>query len=127
MQEFRDGKREGSIDSAQTADSLPADEKQSWRIIRKELEEIGICAAAFDANKDFIMNWFKTAIWTGVFELQTAGSGPGSISIGEQTAQDGSVRMPTEGNPFEDPEHESVSDQSPLEDPVPDTVRYHIP
>lgn len=68
LKEFRDGKREGSIFSTQTADSLSTDERQAWHTIRKELQDIGISVAAFDSNKDFIMNWFKTAISTGAFE-----------------------------------------------------------
>ena len=64
LQELREGKREGSI---QTVDSLSRDERQAWRAIRKELQDIGISIAAFDANKDFIVDWFKTAISTGTF------------------------------------------------------------
>ncbi|MCJ1469068.1 hypothetical protein MMC07_007700 [Pseudocyphellaria aurata] len=69
--EYRDGKHEGSIVSTQTVESLSADEQQAWRAIRKELEDIGISVEAFDANKDFILNWFKTAISTGALEEQT--------------------------------------------------------
>ena len=68
LKEFRDGKREGSIFSTQTVDSLSTDERQAWHTIRKELQDVGISVAAFDSNKDFIMSWFKTAISTGAFE-----------------------------------------------------------
>ncbi|MCJ1462733.1 hypothetical protein MMC07_001336 [Pseudocyphellaria aurata] len=78
-QEYRDGKREGSMMSAQTVDSLSADERQAWRAIRKELEDIGISVEAFDANKDFIVNWFKTAISTGAFEEQKSEAETSSI------------------------------------------------
>ncbi|MCJ1469064.1 hypothetical protein MMC07_007696 [Pseudocyphellaria aurata] len=70
-QECQDGKHEGSKVSTQTVESLSADEQQSWRTIRKDLEDIGISVEAFDTNKDFILNWFKTAISTGAFEEQT--------------------------------------------------------
>jgi ankyrin repeat protein len=73
LQEFQDGKHEGSVITNQTVESLSTDEKQTWHTIRKELEDIGITVAAFDANKDFIMNWFKVAIATGAFEEQTLG------------------------------------------------------
>lgn len=53
-----------------TVESLTVDDKQMWRTIRKELEDIGISVAAFDANKAFIMNWFQTVIETGAFEEQ---------------------------------------------------------
>lgn len=72
IQEFRAGKQESSILSAQTVDSLSEDERQAWRAIRKELEDIGISSAAFNANKDFIVNWFKKSIEVGAFEEQAA-------------------------------------------------------
>lgn len=72
LQEFRDGQHEGSIVSTQTVDSLSADDKQAWRTIRKELEDIGMSIDVFDANKEFIVNWFKAAISTGVFEEEIA-------------------------------------------------------
>ena len=68
IEEFHQGKREASIVSLQTADSLSADDKAVWRTIRKELEEIGISVAAFDANREFIFDWFIRAVETGVFE-----------------------------------------------------------
>ncbi|KAI9780749.1 MAG: hypothetical protein M1839_006536 [Geoglossum umbratile] len=66
--ELQNGKREGSVITTQTADSLSTDEKKAWRAIRKELEDVGITVAAFDANRDFIMNWFKAAVDTGAFD-----------------------------------------------------------
>jgi hypothetical protein len=45
--------------STQTIDTLCKDEKEVWRTIRKELEEIGITVTAFDANKDLIFEWLK--------------------------------------------------------------------
>jgi len=71
IQEFKNGKREGSVISAVTVESLSSDEKDMWRSIRKELEDIGISVAAFDANKGFIMQWFREAITSGAFEEQT--------------------------------------------------------
>jgi hypothetical protein len=70
IQEFKDGRREGSIVSTQTIESINMEDKETWRTIRKELEEIGISVAAFDANKGFIMSWFKEAIESGAFEEQ---------------------------------------------------------
>lgn len=70
MKEFQDGKHEGSILSIATVDSLAQDERETWRAIRKELEDIGISIAAFDANKDFIMGWFQKAVSAGAFDEQ---------------------------------------------------------
>lgn len=72
LQEFQDGKHKSSIISNQTVDSLSTDERNAWRTLRKELEYIGISIAAFDANKDFIVNWFRIAINIGAFAKQTA-------------------------------------------------------
>lgn len=78
MQEFRDGKHEDTIVSTQTVDSLSVDERQAWRAIQKELQDVGISVAAFEAN-EFIVNWFKTAINTGGFEEQTVEDGSSSM------------------------------------------------
>lgn len=70
MEEFRQGKREGSAISLQTVDSLSADDRVVWRTIRKEFEEIGITLAAFEANREFIFGWFNRAVESGAFEEQ---------------------------------------------------------
>lgn len=70
VQEFQEGKHEGSVLTVATVESLSMDEKQTWRAIQKELEDIGISVAAFDANRGFIMNWFHDALETGKFEEQ---------------------------------------------------------
>jgi hypothetical protein len=63
-----------------TVESISMDDKQTWRAIRKELEDIGISIAAFDANKEFIMSWFHQALETGAFEEQD----PQSSEIGQR-------------------------------------------
>jgi hypothetical protein len=51
-----------------TIKSISPDERET--AISKELENIGISVAAFEANKRFIMDWFQTVIATGAFEEQ---------------------------------------------------------
>ncbi|KAL2043902.1 hypothetical protein N7G274_003422 [Stereocaulon virgatum] len=68
LRDVRDGRREPSIASRQTVDSLTPNDKETWRAIRKELEDIGITIAAFDANKDFIFSWFTNAVPSGAFQ-----------------------------------------------------------
>lgn len=111
LQEFRDGKHEGSIVSTQTVNSLSIDERQAWRAIRKELEDIGICVAAFDANKDFIMNWFKAAISTGAFEEQPADDeSDGMLSQDDVSQSLEDLRLETVwSQPLEDQGHDTVS------------------
>ena len=58
---------------AQTKDSLCTNDKQIWQAIQKELEDIGIMVAAFNANKDFIFHWFVDAISGGAFKEQSWG------------------------------------------------------
>ena len=71
LDDFRDGKHKSSIVSTQR-DSLYKDGRQAWCAIREEVQDFGISIAAFDANKDFIVDWFNTAISTGAFEEETA-------------------------------------------------------
>lgn len=87
MQEFREGKHEPSVVTTQTIESLSIDKKETWRTIRKELEEIGISVAAFDANKVFIMEWLKNAISIGAFEDQSFEDDSGSTSQGDWLLQ----------------------------------------
>ena len=115
LQDFRDGKHEGSIVSIQTIDSLSTDERKAWRAIRKELEDIGISVAAFDANKGLIVNWFKTAISIGAFEEQPADDGSRSILCENDLSQS-----------LEDLENEIGLSQS-WEDVGNDTVSSQIP
>jgi hypothetical protein len=68
IRELQDGNHEGSVISIATVESLPPDDKLMWREIRKELENIGISVAAFDANKAFILEWFQRASEENAFE-----------------------------------------------------------
>lgn len=108
LQEIRDGKHEASIGSSQTVDSLSTEKRQTWRAIGKELEDIGISLTPFDANKDFIMNWFKIAKSTGAFKEVAA-------------EEDGSSKEDLSQS-LEDPEHDTLSSQKTLEDPGRDAV-----
>jgi hypothetical protein len=54
----------------------------------EELEETGITVEAFDANRDFIMDWFKTTVASGGFEEQTLEDTSSTQSCEEQTSED---------------------------------------
>lgn len=103
--------RERSVVSTQTVDSLSDDERQAWRAIRKELEDIGISAAAFDANKNFILDWFTKAKLAGAFEEQRAEDSSSSVFCEDNSSQscEFSVQMSVSSQPLEDPEHDTVS------------------
>ncbi|MCJ1390796.1 hypothetical protein MMC18_003657 [Xylographa bjoerkii] len=62
LQEYREGKREGSIFSSVSADSLTADERIQWRAIRKELENSGLTLAVLDSNRDLIIECLTNAL-----------------------------------------------------------------
>ncbi|TAQ83149.1 hypothetical protein B7494_g8527 [Chlorociboria aeruginascens] len=77
LHDLQVGRHESTI---LTAESLSTGEKESWRNIRKELDDIGITLAAFNANKSFILNWFKQAIISGALEERIDGDDSGSTS-----------------------------------------------
>lgn len=56
------------VTTTKTADSLSVEQKETWREIRKELEEVGITVEDFNRNKGFIIGWIKQAFQTGDFE-----------------------------------------------------------
>jgi len=70
LKECQEGRHETSILTTQSEDSISPDDKTIWRKIRKELEDIGITLAAFNANQEFIMQWFRTALEAGSFDEQ---------------------------------------------------------
>lgn len=111
LQEFRDGQHEGSIVSTQTIDSLSTNDRQAWRAIRKELEDIGISIAAFDANRDFIVDWFKAAVRTGAFEEESAEENrSSSILLEDGLSQSSGNTEPDTvySQPLEDVGHDNV-------------------
>lgn len=59
MRDFQDGRREGSVITSKTVESMSVEDKETWREIKNELEEAGITLAALNLNKDFIINWLK--------------------------------------------------------------------
>ena len=78
ISDIQQGKRAPSVISLQPADELNPDDEETWRAIRKELEDIGISIAAFEANKDFIFQWISSALDTGAFQEKAGPSPPGS-------------------------------------------------
>ncbi|KAI4257966.1 MAG: hypothetical protein L6R42_005361 [Xanthoria sp. 1 TBL-2021] len=70
LREVQLGRREGSIMSVQTVDSLSKEDRAAWRAIRKELESIGITAEAYEANHDFIRDWLTRALDAGALDEQ---------------------------------------------------------
>ena len=106
-------------------DSLSAEDRYTWRAIRKDLEDIGITVAAFEANRDFILRWFSHAVETGTFEEQYAPrSGSGSLphspfassdNITELRASVPEIDIPTEVyHSIEHDDHNETSVQPPL-------------
>lgn len=59
------GRREGSIASTHSVDSILKKDKAAWRTMFKELENVGITADAVKANHDFIVAWFIGASENG--------------------------------------------------------------
>ncbi|PVH84539.1 ankyrin [Cadophora sp. DSE1049] len=90
VQEFQEGKHEGSVITVATVESLAPNERQTWRAIRKELENIGISVMAFDANRSFIMDWFQTAVQSGLFEEQAMNSDHESLYSDDATSTNSS-------------------------------------
>jgi hypothetical protein len=65
INEVQTGKREGSVVTNHTTDSLSADEKEAWRQLRKELESVGITPALFNQHRELIIERLLKAINDG--------------------------------------------------------------
>jgi hypothetical protein len=70
LKEVQTGTRRESVINSQTLDSLSTDDKHIWQTLRKELEEAGVTSCAFNANKDFIHEWFTEAVANGAFKAK---------------------------------------------------------
>ena len=69
LNEIQSGLREGSIITSQSSEIASADEEESvWTQIRKELEDVGITADDFAANREFIIVLIKKAVQDGMFK-----------------------------------------------------------
>ena len=62
-------------------------DEQLWCTIREELEDIGITAVAFDANKDFIFEWFTKAFANGAFRERSSNDSPNCRTMRRFIAQ----------------------------------------
>ena len=82
LREVQLGKRPGSIVSLQTVDSLSRGDRAAWRVIRKDLESIGITAEAYETNHDFIRFWLTRALTTrGLEEHAIPGNQRNEINV----------------------------------------------
>ena len=63
--EVRAGKREGSIVSARTVDSIARRDQATWEELRRELEDIGISPLVITEKRQFIIAWFEEAVAAG--------------------------------------------------------------
>ena len=69
LKELQQGLREGSVITSQSSEIASAEEEESvWQQIKKELEDVGITADDFSANREFIVGWIKKAIQDGMFK-----------------------------------------------------------
>ena len=69
IRQLRDRKREGSILSGLSADSLTSDEQTQWRLIRKDFEGSGLTLSVLDNNRELIIECLTAAL--GSVEMRT--------------------------------------------------------
>ena len=70
MQAFQDGKQKSLLLTTREDELVSLDETHLCRSLQKELKNAGISATAFDANKAFIIDWYKEALNIKIFEEQ---------------------------------------------------------
>ena len=68
LRDYQKERHEGSEITIETIESISSDEKEAWRTIRKDLQDIGLTVGAFEANKEFILKWFQEGFNSGAFE-----------------------------------------------------------
>lgn len=122
VHEFQKGKRESSVFSRETIDSLSDEQRRDWREIRKSLEEIGISVQAFNANKAFIMNFLWNAVVSG--ELQESDRKSEAVPTNSEPALNGENIEPPRAE-----DHTVTSYQIPssVQGPIHLNNAYHVP
>ena len=81
ISEVRAGKREGSIISEQIFDAKAQSDQETWDILRRELEDIGISAEVIVEKRDFLVGWFQEAVAAGRLEEDISSASEGDSII----------------------------------------------
>ena len=68
IEEVRAGKREGSVISVKTIDTVARNNKETWEELRKELEDVGISPDIINEKRQLIIAWFLEAVEAGKLE-----------------------------------------------------------
>lgn len=69
ISEVRAGKREGSVVSTTTFESVDnQSDRQIWKALRRDLEDVGILPDVIVKKRSFIVAWFRDAIAAGRLE-----------------------------------------------------------
>ncbi|MCJ1412477.1 hypothetical protein MMC19_006571 [Ptychographa xylographoides] len=72
LADSRSSKRDRSILSIYTVESLSSEDPEAWRTLQKELEEIGVGEFVFLQHRGFIRAWLQNALASGAFEEDAA-------------------------------------------------------
>lgn len=76
--EVRAGKREGSVISTQTFDTAAPNDRETWKALRRELEDIGISPSVISEKRQFIIAWFQEAVAAGKLDEDAPSDDHGS-------------------------------------------------
>ena len=71
IEEVRSGKRDGSIISVASVDSIVQNDHATWESLKRELEDVGISTAVINEQRQFIIAWFQEAVARGQLEEDT--------------------------------------------------------
>lgn len=63
--QIRAGKREGSVVSTQSFDTITQKDRETWEALRRELEDIGISPGIITEKREFIIARFREAVAMG--------------------------------------------------------------
>lgn len=71
--EIRSGKREGSVISIETVDSITRNDREAWDAFRKELEDVGVSSSIIVERRQFLILWLQEAVAAGRLEEDSPG------------------------------------------------------
>ena len=96
--EVRAGRREGSIISTQTFNTTAPNDQETWKALRRELEDIGISPGVITEKRQFIIAWFQEAVAAGRLEEDLA-SDDNNSAISSHESEDPACASDDDNNP----------------------------
>ncbi|KAL8711711.1 MAG: hypothetical protein Q9220_003882 [cf. Caloplaca sp. 1 TL-2023] len=112
--EVRAGKREGSVVSVASIDTIARHNREVWNALRRELEDIGISPSIISEKRQHIIAWFQHAVATGQLEEDMPSDDTPSLHTSYNISDVGEIDNEAPLWEIEDPSGEESAFENPV-------------